>query len=195
MRAGVAQEPSSLAEAPGKFPALTTRRLRLRRFEPRDAAGLHVCFGDLDAMRFWNFPASKTLAETEKSLGWLGKTTSPYDHLAWAVCKKSNDQCIGMVNYHHRDARNRRLELGYIIAPKHQGNGFGTEAVRAVLDYCADELNVHRVEALIHPENTASRRLVERLGFRCEGGLLTDYWRVGDRYVSVMMYAKINNDR
>jgi len=100
-----------------------------------------------------------------------------------------------MVNYHRRDAHNRRLQLGYIIAPKYQGNGFGTEAVQAVLDYCAGALHVHRIEALIHPDNSASKRLVERLGFRCEGGPLRDYWRVGSGYASVMIYALISHDR
>jgi len=184
-----------MAKTADIFPTLVTRRLHLRQFQPHDAADLHACFGDHDAMRFWNSPVCKTIAETEKTLRWLSKTTSPNDHLAWAVCKKSNDQCIGMVNYHHRDARNRRLELGYIIAPKHQRKGFATEIVRAVLKYCVDELDVHRVEALIHPNNVASTRLVEGLGFCHEGGPLTDYWRVGDRYVSVMIYAFINDGR
>ena len=64
-----------------------------------------------------------------------------------------------------------------------------TEAVEALLAYCFEELAVHRVEALIHPDNAASIALAERLGFRCEGGPLRDYWRVGDRYMSVMLYA------
>jgi [ribosomal protein S5]-alanine N-acetyltransferase len=175
------------------FPTLITKRLRLRRFEPRDLAALHACFSDQDAMRFWNFPACSTRAETEKVLGWLRKTTSPYDHLAWAVAKKADDRCIGMVNYHRRDARNRRLEFGYIIAPKQQRNGFAAEALQALRDYCIDELKVHRIEALIHPDNLASIRLAKRLGFCCEGGPLTDYWRVGDNYVSVMIYAFISS--
>jgi ribosomal-protein-alanine N-acetyltransferase len=181
----------AMAKSASTFPTLTTRRLRLRRFEPRDAAGLHVCFGDPDAMRFWNTPVCSDIADTKRSLAWLSKTTSPYDRLAWAICRKTDDECIGMVNYHHRDARNRRLELGYIIAPRLQRKGLGLEAVRKALDYCTGELGAHRVEALIHPGNVASVRLVERLGFRCEGGPLADYWRVGDRYVSVMIYALI----
>src|SRR5215471_17651927 len=52
----------------------------------------------------------------------------------------------------------------------------------------------HRIEALIHPDNVASMRLVDRLGFHCEGGPLRDYWRVGDGYASVMIYARINHD-
>ncbi|HEY1246386.1 MAG TPA: GNAT family N-acetyltransferase [Hyphomicrobiaceae bacterium] len=171
------------------FPTLSTRRLRLRRVERSDAGGLHACFGDPEAMRYWDFPALETIAETEHILRWLAKTASPYDHLAWAITEIASDTCIGMICYHHREARNRRLELGYIVAPQRQRRGFGTEAVQAVLDYCVGKLGAHRVQALVHPENTASIRLVGRLGFRCEGGPLTDYWRVGDSYRSAMLYA------
>ena len=136
---------NNLPRSSDTCPTLVTRRLRLRRFEPHDASDLHTCFGDEDTMRFRNVPTCKTMAQTEKALVRLRKTTSPYDHLACAISKRSNGRCIGMVNYHRRDAHNRRLQLGYIVAPKHQGSGFGTEAVQAVLDYCAGAL--HAIES------------------------------------------------
>lgn len=176
-------------------PILTTKRLRLRQFEARDVKGLHACFGDPEAMRYWNFPPCKTEDESARWLGILEKSTSPYQFLAWAVADKRSDRCIGMVNYHHREARNARLEIGYILAPAQQRRGLMTEAVETMLAYCFDELAVHRVEALIHPDNAASIALATRLGFRCEGGPLRDYWRVGDGYMDVMMYALLNGER
>jgi [ribosomal protein S5]-alanine N-acetyltransferase len=184
-----------MARAPATFPTLVTKRLRLRQFETGDLVGLHTCFSDQQAMRFWNFPACRTMAETANMLAWLASTTRRHDHLAWAIAKKSSGQLIGMVNYHHRDARHRRLHLGYIIAPGQQGNGFGTEAVRAVLSYCSEALKAHRIGASIHPDNAASIRLVEGLGFCCEGGPLTDYWRVGGKSVSPMIYALVKRQR
>jgi ribosomal-protein-alanine N-acetyltransferase len=175
----------------GTHPTLLTKRLRLRQFEPRDVPGLHACFGDPVAMRYWNFPPCRSEDESERWVTILAKNTSPYSFLAWAVADKRSDQCIGMINYHHREAHNRRLEIGYILAPAKQGRGLMTEAVTALLDYCFEKLQVHRVQALIHPDNTASIRLAERVGFRCEGGPLHDYWRVGDGYASVMMYGLV----
>ena len=183
-----------MAKAGKTFPTLATKRLRLRQFEARDLQGLHACFGDPDAMRYWNFPACKTEAETEPKLHYLAKTSSPYDYLAWAVADKRSDRCIGLVNYHHREARNEKLEIGYILAPAQQGRGLMTEAVAALVAYCFGELSAHRIEALIHPDNTASIRLVERLGFLCEGGPLRDRWRRDDGYMSVMMYARIGGE-
>jgi [ribosomal protein S5]-alanine N-acetyltransferase len=178
-----------VAKTSKTFPTLATKRLRLRQFEARDLQGLHACFGDEDAMRYWNFPACRTEAESERFLTYLAKTSSPYDYLAWAVADKRSDRCIGLVNYHHREARNEKLEIGYILAPAQQGRGLMTEAVAALIAYCFDELAAHRIEALIHPDNAPSIRLVERLGFRCEGGPLRDRWRRGDGYMSVMMYG------
>src|SRR5258708_16201124 len=108
------------------FPAMTTRRLRLRQIESRDAPGLHGCFGDEDAMRFWNSPPSKTIAETEKTLAGLRKTTSHYSYLSWAICRRTDDACIGMVNYRHREQPNPHLDLAYVIPPAHQRKGIAT---------------------------------------------------------------------
>lgn len=184
-----------MAKTDKTFPTLATRRLRLRQFEARDLPGLHACFGDEGAMRYWNTPACTSEVETGRWLKYLAKTTSPYDYLAWAVTDKRGDRCIGMINYHHREARHARLEIGYIVAPAQQGRGLMTEAVAALVAYCFDRLAVHRIEALIHPDNAASIRLVERLGFRCEGGPLRDRWRRDDGYMSVMMYALIAGEQ
>jgi [ribosomal protein S5]-alanine N-acetyltransferase len=185
----------SMAKSDKAFPRLATKRLKLRAFAPRDLQSLHACFGDEEAMRYWNAPACKSEAETKRWLKHLAKTTSPYDHLAWAVAEKRSDRCIGMVNYHHREARNAKLEIGYILAPARQGRGLMTEAVAALVAYCFKELSAHRIEALIHPDNVDSIRLVERLGFRCEGGPLRDRWRRDDGYMSVMMYARIAGEQ
>lgn len=182
-----------MAKTPA-FPVLSTKRLRLRAFEARDADGLHRCLGDAHAMRYWNLPASAALEETAKLItNWLGKTSSPYEHLAWAVTRQADDACIGMICYHHRETRHRKLEIGYCIAPKQQRKGYASEAVMAVLDHCHGALGVHRIEAFVHVDNIASKRTLERLGFRCEGGPLRDYWCVGGEFASVMVYALLTS--
>jgi ribosomal-protein-alanine N-acetyltransferase len=183
-----------VAKSAKAFPELSTRRLRLRRFEARDLAGLHACLGDLAAMRYWNFPVCKDEAETARWVRILGRTTSPHSYLAWAIAEKRGNRCIGLVNYHHRETHNRRIEIGYILQRTHYGKGFMTEALHAVLTHCIRKLGVHRVEAIIDPENAASIRVVERLGFRREGGPLRDYWWVGDRYRSPVIYGLIANE-
>jgi [ribosomal protein S5]-alanine N-acetyltransferase len=183
-----------MASPTKSFPELLTTRLRLRQFELRDVDGLHACFGDPDAMRYWTFPACETTTETARWVRILAKASSPYESLAWAVADKRSDRCIGMVIYHHREAHNQRLEIGYILAKAQRGRGLMAEALQALLTYCFAALDVHRVEAMVHPDNTPSLRLVERLGFRPEGGPLRDFWRVGDRFESVMVYGLLRGE-
>jgi [ribosomal protein S5]-alanine N-acetyltransferase len=78
-----------------------------------------------------------------------------------------------------------------MIAPDQQGKGYMTEAGRALLRYLIDELKVHKVEALIRPENKPSAALAKRLGFRLEAGPIRDRWWVGGQWHGVMLYGLV----
>lgn len=169
------------------LPVLHTERLTLRPLQETDAEGLHMAYGDGEAMRFWDFPASRDVAETAARIRRSLAVDERW-HAAWAVVLRSGG-FAGMINYHHREPWNRRLELGWILAPAFWRQGFMTEAAGAVLHHCFTEMHTHRAEALIEPENVASRALAAKLGFVQESGLLRDRLHVNGRFRSVMMYG------
>ncbi len=116
---------------------------------------------------------------------------APRHYMIWAVEEKKSKRVVGMINYFRRDLRERRVEVGWLIRPEVQGKGYMTEAGRALLRYLIDTLGVHRVEALIRPENKPSAALAKRLGFRLEGGPIRDRWLVDGQWRSVMLYGLI----
>jgi ribosomal-protein-alanine N-acetyltransferase len=183
-----------MAKRPTSVPILDTPRCRLRPFKAADAKDLHRIIGDAETMKYWNIPMSESLVETQRWVQWLAKF-SPYSHAGWAVVSKDGKTFLGFVNYHSREARDRRLEVGYALAPAHWGKGYMAEALAALVDHCFAEIKVHRIEALIDPANKASLHLVERLGFRREGGPLRDRWCVGGVYRSVLVYALLEGDK
>lgn len=65
-------------------------------------------------------------------------------------------------------ARNAQADLGWALDPARNGCGYATEAVRELLRYCFEELDAHRVTANCFLGNDTSRRLMERVGMRCE---------------------------
>ena len=168
-------------------PIVSTPRLRLRQFREDDTAAMHRCFSDRDAMRFWDHQVHTKPSESERAVRRFIDCTPSY-YRFWAVAEAGTDRCIGMVNYHDGHMRQRRVTIGYIVDPARHRQGIAAEAVAAMLDYCFDELGLHRLQAFIHPDNLASRRLVEKLGFRCEGQL-RDHLRVGGEWRDDMMYA------
>jgi [ribosomal protein S5]-alanine N-acetyltransferase len=168
-------------------PELGAGRVRLRRLTVADAPGLYEAYGDAGSMRFWNAPPSRDVAETEDRIRRSTSVDATW-YAAWAVLAKRDDAFIGMVNYHARQTWNRRLAVGWILAPRFEGQGYMAEAMRALLRHCFDGLQTHRVEAEIEPDNLRSTRLAERLGFRREG-LLRDRLCVAGEPRSIWMYA------
>lgn len=87
----------------------------------------------------------------------------------------------------------RSHELGFTFAPAHQGQGYATEAARALLDHAFGALGAWRVTALCDTRNEPSYRLMERLGMRREGHFVHDWWHRGG-WVSTYVYAKTAGD-
>lgn len=182
-----------MAKTPISHPILSTQRLRLRQFRAEDVDAMHECFADADAMRFWNHPVFVKRIETERAVRNFVDCTPSY-YRFWAIADASTDRCVGLVNYHDGHIRSKRVSIGYVVAPARQRQGFATEAVSAMLDFCFDDLGLHRIQAFIHPDNKASIALVAKFGFRREG-LLRDNLRVGEVWRDDVLYALLRTDR
>ena len=83
--------------------------------------------------------------------------------------------------------------LGYWVGAAHARQGFMTAAVRAVVPFVFDSLELHRLEAACLPENTASMRLLERVGFKREG-LARQYLRINGDWRDHVLYALLETD-
>jgi [ribosomal protein S5]-alanine N-acetyltransferase len=179
-----------MARALKKQPTLVTDRLRLRPFRASDLDVLHALYGDADNLRYWGVSASPNLTNTRRMLRWH-LPFRPRHYVMWAVEEKKSRKVVGMINYHRRDLRERRVDMGWLLLPMAQGKGYMAEAGRAVLRHLLDDLEVHKVEAVIRAENKPSVALARRLGFRLEGGPIRDRWLVSDKWHSVMIYGLI----
>ena len=174
-------------------PVLTTPRLRLRQVRPDDTDAMHEAYSNPEAMRFWDRPVHTKRIETVRAVRNSIKCTPAY-YRVWAIADAATDRCLGMANYHNGNTRHKRAEIGYIIHPAYHRQGLATEAVSALLDHCLNDLGLHRLEARIEPDNTASRTLIEKLGFRREG-LLRDSLRVDNTWRSALLYALLATER
>jgi RimJ/RimL family protein N-acetyltransferase len=144
-----------------------TERLVLRRL------------ADGDLPRIFAYRSLPDVAE------WIGATASDLETLterfgdgATAVVVEHDGQLIGDLMVKLQDAYAQRevtdqaagteAELGWTFDPAHHGRGLATEAIRALLDICFDDLGLHRVVAACFTPNEPSWRLMERVGMRRE---------------------------
>jgi ribosomal-protein-alanine N-acetyltransferase len=157
-----------------------------------DAPGLHAAYGDAEAMRFWDSLPSRDEAETAARIR-QSLDVSPQWHAAFAVLLRERREFVGMVNYHQRQPRNRRLAVGWILAQPWWRQGFAAEATGALLEHCFTTLGTHRIEAHIEPDNVASLRLAGRLGFQHEG-MMRDWLFVADQPRDMSLLALLRPD-
>jgi len=150
------------------IPTLITDRLRLRAFRKSDVDDYAAMNGDPEVARYllggapWDGDRSwRHLAFT---LGHWPLAGSGM----WAVEQKETGTFVGMIGF-AEPAGWAGFELAWKLARRWWGNGYATEGARAALDYAFTALNKDRVISLIHPENTASIRVAERLGESLQG--------------------------
>lgn len=83
--------------------------------------------------------------------------------------------------------------LGYWVGQRHAGRGIGTAAVRAILGHAFDGLGLHRVEAACLPTNHASRRVLEKAGFRQEG-LARAYLKINGQWADHLLFGVLSEE-
>lgn len=84
----------------------------------------------------------------------------------WVLVERATGESIGCCGLRPRDESREVFELGFHICADHWGKGYATEAARAVIAHGFDVLGAASLFAGHHPENAASRRTLEKLGFR-----------------------------
>ena len=140
-----------------------TDRLTIRRFRRADWKDLHEYLSDKEVVRYEPYGVH---SEWESKREAARRAT---DDRFWAVCLKGTGKLIGNVYFAKRDYDAR--ELGYAFNRAYHGNGYATEACRKFLSLAFENWGVHRVYAQCNPDNTASWRLLERLGMQREAHL------------------------
>ncbi|MBB5745390.1 GNAT family N-acetyltransferase [Brevundimonas variabilis] len=156
-----------------------TERLVLRHARPDDLDDLHAVLSNPLAMRWWATLPHETRAETE---GWLDRMIAGNAGGSVDFVIERDGVVIGKAGCW------RVPDIGYILHPDHWGQGLATEAVRATIDAVFAHTEVETLTADVDPENAASIRLLERLGFH-RTGFAERTWHIGGEWKDSFYYA------
>ena len=175
------------------FQPLHTTRLVLRQMELDDLDGFVERRNGEEVARFldWEQPFTREagLRLVEGAMGMDGPTAGEW----WVGTLQREGRPVGDMAI-HLSADSKVAEVGYMLARSEWGKGYATEAVERVVDYLFDDLRVGRVEAKVHPENTASARVLERCGFIYEGTTRASHWQ-GESSSDDAVFAMLPEDR
>ncbi len=176
------------------FTPITTDRLVIRPVTPDDVWPLLARRNDPKAGLYQSWELPFPLDRAEELLAGAAAMDGPEDGEWWmaAVDLKETGAAIGDVAV-HLTWGGRCAEIGYTLASQHWGNGYSTEAAAAMVDYLFADQKVTRVSGMVHPDNTASARVLERIGMLYEGHTRNSFW-VGDVNSDDWIYGMTRDD-
>ena len=155
-------------------PTLHTARLRLRSVDAADTDALFAMQSDPRVLRYWDAPPWTDRARAERFVRVSRQLAEEGTGVRLAVDRRADGAFLGWCSLSRWDPGYRSAALGYCYTEASWGQGYATEAARALLGWAFETLDLNRVQAETDTRNAASTRVLERLGFRREGTLRED---------------------
>jgi len=145
-------------------------RIKLRKLKLSDASDIYKNLQDREMVKWtlnipWPYKRKDAIKFIRKTYYRIRKNSG----YAFGIVLKEIDKVIGVIDIFNIDWKNKNAELGYWLGKKYWGKGLTTEAVKLMLKFAFEKLKLHRVYAGVFEENIASRRVLEKTGFKLEG--------------------------
>lgn len=155
-------------------PTLRTARLSLRPFNEADAGAMFSLHSNPRVLRYWDAPPWKEPARAQRFLAACRQVEEDGTGARLAIERIADGAFIGWCGLAKWNPEYRSAALVYCLDDAAWGQGFATEAVRGLLQWAFDTLDLNRVQAETDTRNAASGRVLEKLGFVREGKLRED---------------------
>lgn len=178
------------------FTQLRAPRLCLRRFRESDVDAFARYRSDPAVARYQSWDAPYPLEQAERFVATMATAPAdlPGEWLQIAVALAGDGPLVGDCAYAPQAHEPRTVEIGFTIAPEHQGRGYAREAVSLLLRYLFDQLGKHRVTASCDPRNAPSVRVLEAVGMRREGHTVESTWSKGE-WTDDLLFATLGRER
>ena len=148
------------------FPVLKTERLTLRRLAIQDDQEIFTLRTDRKINKYLGRQIANNIEDARTFINRMNENIDNNDSFYWAITLKDQSTLVGTICLYGFSDDHRSCEIGYELLTNFQGQGIMKEALEKVIDYAFHTMNVQRIEAYFHHDNTGSRRLLEKLSFR-----------------------------
>jgi RimJ/RimL family protein N-acetyltransferase len=170
---------------------IETSRLRLRPPVIEDAESIFASYAqDAEVVKYLEWRPHKSVKETRKFLRRCLSCWKRGSEFPWIITRKEDGRLIGMIEI---KIDKFMAGLGYVLARAYWGSGYMPEAARAIADWGLEQKTIFRIWAFCDVDNSASARVMEKIGMRREGILRrrTIHPNVSDEPRDVYCYSVV----
>ena len=175
------------------FPTIETDRLILRKIKKSEAKDLYeYCSSEVSA-RYSLWEPHEDLGVTRQYISWLLRSEKRGEYFTWGIELKSSGKLIGTVSLPSIDKDYKVAEIGYGIIDSYWGNGYASEAIKAIMEYGFCTVGFICINAKIMKENSASVRVASAVGMQCDGLLRNGVYCKGKAH-DVDVFSMLDTD-
>lgn len=147
------------------FPILETSNLHLIEITPNYAPDIFQHFSDSEVTKFLDVNCMTSIDEAKRIIDFLARRHRENQGIRWGIVPKDEGRLIGTCGFNTWAKRRFKAELGYDISSTHWRRGIATEAVQKVIQFGFTVMELQTIEALILPENSASKHFLQSINF------------------------------
>ncbi len=181
-------------ECGGSPLGLVTNRLALREFVEADRTAVLAYQRDERYLRYYPWDG-RSPADARAFVGMFleWQREQPRRRFQLAITLKANGALIGNCGLRRKPGKDWEADIGYELNPEHWGCGYATEAAQALVNFGFRKMGLDRISSWCIADNTASTRVLERLGFRQEGRLRRNEYFKG-RWWDTLLYGLLREE-
>jgi ribosomal-protein-alanine N-acetyltransferase len=183
----------NLGELLADLPALETDRLLLRKIARDDAADIFEYAADSETPRYMPWEPHQSIQATHDYLDGALERYRLRLPGPWAIVHKRDAKMIGTISFGAWERGHHWAEIGYVLNRRYWGQGYMTEAVRAIVAFGFRELGLNRIQARCDVRNSGSARVMEKAGMTCEGVLRQQLFEKGG-YRDMKIYSILKSE-
>jgi ribosomal-protein-alanine N-acetyltransferase len=173
------------------FPVLHTERLTLRQLTDGNAGSLFVLRSNPDLMRYIPRPLAVTPEDALALVQRMSGLVERNEAINWGMFEKGTNRLIGTIGYVKFIPESYRAEVGYMLHQEYHGTGIMAEALRTVIDYGFKSFGLHVIEAIVHPDNIPSQKILEKHGFE-RAAYFKDYQFFDGRFIDSLVFWRLS---
>ena len=175
---------------------LETDRLILRRYVSEDAIAMYKNWAsDSEVTKYlmWQTHSNQEVSQNITN-DWVNQYTND-NYYHWAIVLKDNgDEPIGDISVVQMNEETSMVHIGYCIGKTWWNRGITSEALKAVMDFLFDVVDVNRIESRHDPRNTNSGKVMQKCGMKYEGTLRSSDWN-NQGICDACYYALLKRER
>ena len=174
------------------FPVLNTGRLDLIEINQNHLVDLYKIFGDENVTRFYNLLPLASEKEAQILIDWFKSRFKDKSGIRWGIAFKGQKNIIGTIGFNNYTKRHR-ANIGYDLQTEYWNKGYITEALKTVINFGFDQLEINRIEAEVMQGNIISENVLRKLNFKNEG-VLREWMFWNGMHYDMTMFSLLKTD-